>query len=295
MASRFEYATVTDVRLGTLIESGNADDALILFYIRQASKDIHDIAQCTFSPRIETHYYDAPNLGGSWPQLAADRYTLDTKAVGGRTLNLMDDLLELTTLTNGDGTTIASSQYVLEPYNESSKNRLTLLRSSTVNFVQNASADWQRVISILGVWGSHDDYANAWVDSTTVLGVAITTTGATTFTSSSGASLKAGWIIKIDSEYLYIVSISSNTVTVQRGVNGSTAATHLINTVVYYWEVMFQIEGICRQAAVLYYNLRKNPGVAMIVDGQTIAKPSDVRLFISDSLNFVGKNREAFA
>ncbi len=292
---RYEYTTTVDVRLSTLLESGTTDDALILFYIRAASRDISEIAQSKFAPRIETHYYDAPLEGGAWSQLYSDVDRLNRKIVGARELVLGDDLLEVTTFTNGDGTVIASNQYILEPYNDSVKNKLALLRSSSVSFLPTAAADYQRALSILGVWGNHNDYLNAWVDSTTTLGVAITSASATTFTSSAGASLKAGWLIKIDSEYLYIVSIATNTVTVQRGVNGSTAATHLISTAVYYWEVMFQIESICRQAAVLYYNIRKNPGVAMIVDGNVISRPSDVRKFMGDSMNMLGQNRESFA
>lgn len=298
MTTRLEYSTVTDVRLSTLIESGSTDDALILFYIRASSRDIGDEAnKRNFAPIIDTHYFDAPYAGGWWPLAMTGHTNLsyNTKITGSRELKFDGDLLELTTLTNGDGSVIASTNYVLDPYNDTPKQKLSLLRSSGISFLPTATADYLKALSVLGVWGYHDDYANAWVDSSTTLGAAITTAGQTTFTSSAGASLKAGWLIKIDSEYLYIVSVATNTVTVQRGVNGSTAATHLISAPVYYWETMFQIESICRQATVLYYNLRKNPGTAMIVDGHTISKPSDVRLFINDSLNFLGANREAFA
>jgi hypothetical protein len=294
MTTKAEYTTVADVRAAILNQAGTADDALILQFIRTASKDIDAIAVQKFAPVIETRYFDGPGLGGGWAQLYADRYTMDTKALGARELVFDAPLLELTALTNGDGTLIASSEYVLEPYNQTPKQRVTLLRSSSTTFVQNAASDYQKVLSVAGVWGYHDDYANAWVDTATTLAAPIATTTAAAFTSSNGAALKAGWLAKIDSEYLYISGIGSS-VSVLRGVNGSTAATHTTGAAVSYWEVMYQIQTICSQAATLYYNIRNNPGVAMVVDGHVISKPSDVRKFITDSLNFLGENREAFA
>ena len=42
----------------------------------------------------------------------------------------------------------------------------------------------------------------------------------------SASNLGPAQTILIDSEQLYVTSISGNTLTVERGVNGSTAATH---------------------------------------------------------------------
>ena len=43
---------------------------------------------------------------------------------------------------------------------------------------------------------------------------------------SSGATTYAGHTILVDTEQMYVESVSSNTLTVVRGVNGTTAATH---------------------------------------------------------------------
>ena len=55
---------------------------------------------------------------------------------------------------------------------------------------------------------------------------AIGSTTTTSLSVSSGASTYAGYTILVDTEQMYVESVSSNTLTVVRGVNGTTAATH---------------------------------------------------------------------
>jgi len=71
-------------------------------------------------------------------------------------------------------------------------------------------------------------------DPVGVLAAAISSTGATTFTMASQAvPLNAGDIVEIDDELLRVQDVSrgspNDTFTVQRGVLGSTAATHLVS------------------------------------------------------------------
>lgn len=49
----------------------------------------------------------------------------------------------------------------------------------------------------------------------------------------SGAAVKAGEVILIDSERMLVISISSNTLTVQRAYDGTTLAAHTASTTVY--------------------------------------------------------------
>ncbi len=49
----------------------------------------------------------------------------------------------------------------------------------------------------------------------------------------SGAALAVGQTILVESEQMYITAISTNTLTVRRGVNGTTAAAHATDTDVY--------------------------------------------------------------
>lgn len=56
-------------------------------------------------------------------------------------------------------------------------------------------------------------------------GATITST-ATSFTVTDGSLYQPGHIVMVDSEYLWVSSVSGNTVTMTRGTGGSTAATH---------------------------------------------------------------------
>lgn len=72
------------------------------------------------------------------------------------------------------------------------------------------------------------DTSAATQPSPTTLSAAITTTNATSISATSGANVVNGTVIQIDSEQMYVVSgAGTTTLTVQRGWNGTTAATHL--------------------------------------------------------------------
>jgi hypothetical protein len=85
----------------------------------------------TFYGRTETRYYDTPE---------------------DDTLFLDDDLLTITTLTNGDATTITSADYHLLPKNETAKHSIKLKDSSTLSWEDNNGYD-ELAISVAGTWG----------------------------------------------------------------------------------------------------------------------------------------------
>ena len=70
-------------------------------------------------------------------------------------------------------------------------------------------------------------------DSTSDLNGAITSTSATSIVVDDGTDFEVNQNIKVDYEEMTITAISSNTLTVVRGVNGTTAATHTDNTSVF--------------------------------------------------------------
>ncbi len=89
-----------------------------------------------------------------------------------------------------------------------------------------------RVMQITGQWGYGDGRRADPVDSVGTLGAAITTTTATTATMTAGHTVLAGQTIRVGSEQMFVSAVSTNTLTVERGVNGTTAAEHLINAAV---------------------------------------------------------------
>jgi hypothetical protein len=71
--------------------------------------------------------------------------------------------------------------------------------------------------------------------TTTTLSAAITTTGATTFAQTTAGHQPSAiaFVVQIDSEYMLVTGgMGTTTLTVVRGMFGSTAATHLINATI---------------------------------------------------------------
>lgn len=80
-----------------------------------------------------------------------------------------------------------------------------------------------RTVEVVGEFG----YSNE-VEAAGTLGAAITDAAATTATMAAGHTVQAGNTLKVGTEYIFVGAVASNTLSsLQRGVNGSTAATHL--------------------------------------------------------------------
>lgn len=145
------YATLEQLR-STLTSGGNTlpatDDYLLTLYLEDAQALIDDFTHRTFeASAATTRYFDA----------LADVRTLDTlgpRTIGGteRTLWLggYDLAAAPTSVVNGDGTTIASTEYVLEPRNETPYYAITLKSGSSVTWTYDDSPE--NAIAITGYW-----------------------------------------------------------------------------------------------------------------------------------------------
>ena len=78
----------------------------------------------------------------------------------GRELKLDDDLLTVTTLTNGDGTVLTSTYYNLVPKNSSPYYAISLKEAAGYIWEADTSGNYENAISIVGTWG----YASAAPD-----------------------------------------------------------------------------------------------------------------------------------
>ena len=262
-----ELTTVNAVRSSYLSIVGTGDDTLMLDIIRSVSREIEHTAHRTFSPRIETRYFD---------------YHRDTF---GAYLYFDADLLEITTLTNGDGATISSSAYVFEPRNIYPRYALKLINSGGVFWAYNQ--DPESAISVNGVWAYHSDYNNAWQAVDTLNASA--TNSATSVTTVGSGLIKAGQLLKIDSEMLYASSVSTTTTTVTRAANGSTAASHSNAATIYAWTPDAAIEQLTKEASAARYRMRENPiAETIVIDGNSFATPKDVTAYIQNRLNALG-------
>jgi hypothetical protein len=102
------------------------------------------------------------------------------------------------------------------PYNFSPKTILKLNADTSKGFYSG-----QKTLAIAGSWGYTSD-----TEEITDLDGAVSSTTATTVAVTSATGLSPAETILVDSEQMYITGISSNNLTVERGVNGTTAATH---------------------------------------------------------------------
>lgn len=267
------YVSYADVKAARGLDDSE-HNTLLRTYCRAASLAWDRHTKRRFWPLVATRHYDYP---GPWR------------------LRLDDDLLEVTTLTNGDGETLTeSTHYYLYPLSEYPKWRIDIRRDVREVFQYKSTA--QRQISVAGIWGFHDDWGNAWADSGDAVadagGVNASATSITV-TDVDGADawglqprFKADTLVKIDSEYLWVTATNTtaNAITVVRGVNGSTAAAHDAGAGIYtYQPPQDVVHAITRWVMYMYdqkdtgvYETTAMPGAGVIQVPQGI--PKDVRL-----------------
>jgi hypothetical protein len=217
------------------------------------------------------------------------------------TLRLTDPLLALT------GVSIATTALVVDTHVEAWPDTtapigyLRLINCTDYSWYHDpgcADCGGPLTVTITGTWGLHRDYANAWMkvddlqatitDSATTLTVAVAA-GADAY--GVTPRLSPGNLIKIDSELLEVTAVSTNTLTVRRGVNGSTAAAHTgaastAGADIYTWQVEEPIRrAVARQAALMY--ARRGAYTTVEVQGMSEVRfPADflgeVRAILND-------------
>ena len=251
-----QYITASGQTIGT----DTTDDAVLDIILDGASRYIDgETGGRTFYPRVETRYFSVPeNTDGE--------------------LLLDDDLLAVTTLTNGSSTDISSTDYNLLPRNMYPKYAVRLTPVSSVFWEWSSDGNDEYVISLLGTWGYHNQYAsNAWILATTIS--EDLTAGETSVDVTSASALQVGMIIKVDSELQLITGIATNTLTVTCGHNGSTAAVHTSGASVYYWRPQADIYMACMEIAVNAKARRFGQnvtGASTVTPGGIVIGPHDI-------------------
>lgn len=167
--------------------------------------------------------------------------------VNHTTLHLDDDLMTLTSVTDSTGA-LSAGEYVLKSNNRNPYSTIQTLGSRKFTF----STNRESAITVAGVWGFHPNPSIMWAAQTTIT-VGVATVGATSITVGSTTNISVLSYLKIDDEYLLVTAITGLVLTVERGVNGSTAATHLINVVVYLYQQNPEIQRAVTHLAVYLY------------------------------------------
>lgn len=239
-------------RLG-LSAADTADDARLLAALQAASAQIEQAAGRRFSPRIATIAHDL------------NPRHLDE-------LLLRDDLLQVDSIVNGDGSSIDPLDVVTLP-ESSLDGPISVLRLAGGQMFT-----WHetplRAVAVSGIWGWHDRWSRAWRSSAdTVQNNPLNSTSSTVSVSDADGAdsyaiaprFQAGQLIRIEDEYLRVLAVNTatNVLTVLRGVNSTTAVAHDQGTVIDIFQPALEVEMLCLRWAMWLYKEPDNRGFAV--------------------------------
>jgi len=241
------YATIADIK-GVLGITSTTDDTVMRKQLEAASRAIDNYCNRRFYVTSETKTFD------------------------GATKLWLPDLLSITTLKTDEGNdgtfenTYATTDYIKYGGGlEDSLNKLpyTRLEINPNGDYASFASGYKVGVQIVGTWGYGNGISATPYIIDTTLSAAITTTTATTCAVTAVTNLSAGQTILIDSEQMYIYSISTLTLTVERGVNGTTAATHSITSpnYLYIYQYPADIRQACIDLGVAFYQNRAKQGL----------------------------------
>jgi hypothetical protein len=242
------YCTLDQAKAEARMKDGfeSADDNALVFLqaaIRFVSARIERETRYEFAPRYMTDWYDARGA----------------HVVDYRLLELTQmPFLSLTTVKDGLGNTlVAGTDYYPYPRGKTPITALRLIAGSGRSWTQ-YSTDWRDAIEVTGIAGYHADYAEAWFSSGDSVQDDPQISSTETLITVEDVDeedaygqtprFSPGNLIRLESEFCEVIATnpSTDTLTVRRGVNGSTAATHVKNTVID----VFQVEPNIQRAAL---------------------------------------------
>lgn len=239
------------------VESGQS---YLINALEFASARIDEICGQYFAPFIETRPFDATQRYVAWypNQLLLDRALLEATEV-----KVADQ-----TLTQWDGLVYAdkfTSDYCLYPIGKSPalalqglQNRATWL--PLVNYAWGPAA-FMGAITVRGIWGYRHHYSSeGWLASgNTVQNDPDISASATTINIENSALFSPGMLIRVGDEFMSVSAVTNgtpDTLTVVRGVRGSTAAIHLKGAAIDIWYPEPNIVRACLRWANYLYQRR---------------------------------------
>lgn len=289
--ANISYVTLTQLKRQWDAENANNADVtepVMMEYARTATSKVERITRHEFMPRIDTRYFDARNSDDSNWHIDSPR----------NTMTLDQPLLELTTTTLGDDTSLTTDTDVrLSPRGSEPAFELQIYYPNTSRWTTYTN-DFIDAITIVGVWAWRDRYS---VEGWQLSGDAIKTTALSTsdttvkVTDANGTNwigdtprFDRGQLIKIDSEYMSVVATdtdsSPNTLTVIRAVRGSTVATHTADTTISVFVPQPEIVRATQLIAFFDYSRRGNTA-QVTFDGVTTVAGIEVPKEVAEILS----------
>jgi hypothetical protein len=234
------YATLNQLRDRLGLAADTDRDARLLAALRQATAQIDRYTARRFAPVLQTrrHDYQTPAY-----------------------LGLNHDLLELLSLTNGDGAAIDPAGVTLVPAGDGPYRALVLSPGSPAAFTYVDSL--VQAIAVGGIWGWHDAWAEAWRSSGDTLQEAVDEDDALlSVEDAAGADglnltprFQVGQLIRLGEEYAHVTTVDAeaDTISVIRGVRGTAAESHAAGTALEVYVPPEDVQALClRWAAWLY-------------------------------------------
>lgn len=294
MRSKHVYASVDlfkDYLAGDTYAADWGDDETVIRHILEsASLTIEAyVGNRCFAPYTATREYDlGKGALRSRSEMPRDRHVvLATDPVLG--VVPLDDWLTAvpTTVTAYDSSARDSStvlteglanDYILEPYPQAPYHTLKLTENTANNLSQG-----QKTLTVLGAWGWQDEVING-----DTLNGAVSSTTTTIVKTNGSAAIYSGNTIRIDSEQLYVRAKNGTNLTVFRGVNGTTAATHADVSNIYVYQYPSDVVEACLAIARDRWRSREAGTTAIIgTPGAAITRPgAEVRAILRTLENY---------
>ena len=277
----------------------DTDEAPIVRVLGSASKRIDTYLGRSFGIRTETHTYDIgrgalrnDRIFRGYGNEINDYPDYWSSKLSGAAVVLLGDWLATATTVTAYGQTARTTStvltegigndFLLEPYNRSPKTLLKLEEDTTDSLFGG-----QQTLTILGEWGWQTDK----ISLSTIDAIGSTTTAAVSV--SSGAGTYVGDTIIIDTEQVYVTAVSGNNLTVIRGVNGTTAATHSDGVTYYKWKYADDVTQAALDIARTYWRSRDAGISTMIGSGEmALSTPSSEEKGILKRLDHYRNSRE---
>lgn len=224
--------------------------------ILAASEEVREATYRGFEAVVGTWYIDVPRAceANAW----------------GERLYLPWDVAEITTLKprSGSGLTFGSAMVEGTDYLVTREGGDELAPMVWLDRIGSTWAEGRQGLQLVGVRGYSYE-----VESTglTVLNATEITSGGTDLQVASTEEISLGEVLKLESEQVRVTALPSNqNITIERGVNGTTAAAHANGTAVYRRRYPRLIEkAVALRAADLKTGVRTNFGGAQGEEGLT--------------------------
>ena len=208
------------------------DDERIKWFCQSVSDTLEErTSKQWFVPRRQTRYYTDNDIffyhDNRFCKYNGDTLILDKEIV---------DVISLTT--NNGNTAISSDNYFLrtaDSYNLQPYTRIELSDNTTFNY-----STFQKAHAVDGIWVNHDSPDNMWKLRTTVQDNPLLVS-ATTLNVTDASIFNVQELIRFGDDNtgefasIEAIDVDNNTLTIERGVNGTTAVEQAQGVNIYYF------------------------------------------------------------